>query len=86
MGMERLTDIERKILGILRNYSTTKSRMPTMYLLKAKTGRNDEGVEKVLDELTKKGYIDRVEGAPISDIVIIQRFEPDWRNWWSIFK
>ncbi|WP_438447402.1 LexA family protein [Gorillibacterium sp. sgz5001074] len=84
--MERLTDIERKMLNILRNYNTMNYKMPTMFLLRAKTGRNDAGVEKLLIALAKKGYIDWAPGTPLSKIGIIRGFEPKWDNWWSKYK
>lgn len=81
--MERLTDIERKMLNILRNYNTLHHGIPPMRLLRAKTGRNEEGVMKVLDGLAKKGYIQWDRSMPLFKIVIVVPFEPNWGNWWS---
>lgn len=80
-----LTDIERKMLRILHNYSTVHHHMPSPQLLRAKTGRNEAGIAKVLAGLAEKGYIDWSMGSPISKVVIIHPFEKG-QNWWDAYR
>ncbi|MFS1513421.1 hypothetical protein VQL36_13395 [Chengkuizengella sp. SCS-71B] len=53
-GFVMLTDLERKVLQILYNFSHSKRRMPTIPELEIKTGKDDKTVRSVLNGL---GYI-----------------------------
>lgn len=44
--MTRLSDPEQKLPAILRNNSISKHRVPPLYLLRAKTGRDEVGLLK----------------------------------------
>ncbi|MED4779421.1 hypothetical protein [Brevibacillus choshinensis] len=58
-----LSDIERKILRIIANYSAGRRRTPTIDELCVKTGRSRGGIMSVLDVLAREEYIEwqRVE-------------------------
>lgn len=70
-----LTDPERKMLNILRNYSISHHLTPPLYLLQAKTGRDEIGIRKVLSGLAEKGYINWSMDKPISSLELIQAWE-----------
>ncbi|MGG1599305.1 hypothetical protein [Paenibacillus naphthalenovorans] len=69
-----LTDIERKVLRILGNYTSIRRRMPTIKEIQIKTGRSQHGVFLVLSALEKEGYILWKEEDP-ENIVIIEAWE-----------
>jgi DNA-binding transcriptional MocR family regulator len=52
-----LADIERKVLWILSNCWSARSRLPSVYELTIKTGRNRGGIFEVLTTLHREGYI-----------------------------
>jgi len=60
-----VSDIERKVLRVIANYSAGRRRTPTVEELCIKTGRNRGGIMTVLEVLAKEEYIEW------------QRFEPD---------
>lgn len=53
-----LQDQERKLLRILSNYLTVKRPVPSLGLLRLKTGREKEDIEISLKLLNDLGYID----------------------------
>lgn len=57
VGENMLSDIERKVLRIIGNYSAGRRRFPTIDELCTKTGRNRKGVIEVLEVLHKETYI-----------------------------
>ncbi|MFS1513604.1 hypothetical protein VQL36_14350 [Chengkuizengella sp. SCS-71B] len=57
-----LTDLERKVLRILYNFSHSKRRMPTIPELEIKTGKDDQTVRSVLNGLVRGGYIECPDG------------------------
>lgn len=52
-----LSDIERKVLRIIANYSVGTRRTPTIDELCNKTGRTRAGILEVLDALAQEEYI-----------------------------
>lgn len=52
-----LTDIERKVLRILFNFSNLNKRTPTFDDLQLKTGRNKNGVIDAISGLADKQFI-----------------------------
>jgi hypothetical protein len=69
-----LSDIARKVLRILVNYSKTKGRTPTIQEICIKTGRADLGVYQALDELKKERYIEWERSDP-EIIKVLQEWE-----------
>ncbi|WP_409177520.1 hypothetical protein [Brevibacillus fortis] len=53
-----LSDIERKVLRIIGNYSAMKPKPPSIDVICVKTGRDREGVMTVLETLTREEYIE----------------------------
>jgi len=76
-----LSDIERKTLRILDNYSKTNNRMPSLVDLKRKTGRRDKDLLSALRVLVDKHFI-VWDGGSFETIRIVQPFEemPKPRN------
>lgn len=74
-----LSDIERKMLRILHNYSVSHHRMPPLYLLLAKTGRREGGVVRALKGLANKGYIEWSLDQSVEEVVILQAWEDEAR-------
>ncbi|WP_342405636.1 hypothetical protein [Brevibacillus sp. FSL K6-2834] len=52
-----LSDIERKILRVIANYSAGRRRTPTVDELCIKTGRSRGGIMEVLEVLKREEYI-----------------------------
>ncbi|MDP5275088.1 hypothetical protein [Chengkuizengella axinellae] len=71
-----LTDLQRKILRILYNYSATRRRMPTIPELEIKTGKDEKTVRSVLNGLVKGGYI-KCDSGDTQDIKIIMTRDYD---------
>lgn len=69
-----LSDIERKVLRIISNFSTIRGRVPTINELSIKTGRSYNGILNVLSTLNGKGYIKWDRKKP-EDIEILQAWE-----------
>jgi hypothetical protein len=69
-----LSDIERKVLRIICNYSAGRRRMPTIHELCVKTGRTEKGMMRVLAALAKEKYIEWSEEDP-EEITVIQAWE-----------
>ena len=53
-----LSDIERKILRVIANYSAGRRRTPTVDELCIKTGRSRGGIMEVLEVLKREEYIE----------------------------
>lgn len=89
----RLSDQERKLLAILRNYNLKHSHMPSLRLLQAKTGRNEAGIHKVLRALSDKGHVDWTPGKPVDSVDLVRAWEdpplptpahaPRTGSWWE---
>ncbi|MDU0330992.1 hypothetical protein RW092_12430, partial [Paenibacillus sp. 3LSP] len=56
-GINLLSDLERKLLRILYNYSTQRHHMPTMVELEIKTGRSKQDIYAGLRVLVEQRYI-----------------------------
>ncbi|MCF6095076.1 hypothetical protein L1765_14020 [Microaerobacter geothermalis] len=72
-----LSDIERKVLCIVRNFSIMQGRTPTVRELMRKTGRSYHGILEVLDKLAEERYIEWSRKKP-NEIVLIQSWETKW--------
>ncbi|WP_179232888.1 hypothetical protein [Paenibacillus rigui] len=69
-----LSDIERKMLRVISNYSMRWREMPSIRELEIKTGRSRRGVLEVLKTLNNEGYIEWSESSP-ENIVLIEAWE-----------
>jgi predicted transcriptional regulator len=69
-----LTDSERKLLAILRN-KISKHRVPSLHLLKAKTGRDEVGLRKVLSGLIEKGYVKWDREQSVEAVELLKTWE-----------
>jgi len=69
-----LSDIERKILRVIANYSAGRRRTPTIDELCIKTGRNRGGIMTVLEVLVREGYIEWQRSQP-DQIVVLEAWE-----------
>ncbi|MGP0583723.1 hypothetical protein [Paenibacillus timonensis] len=72
-----LSDLERKILRILYNFTTQRHRMPTMPELLQKTGRNREDISAGLRVLVEQHYILWPDNPRLDTIVILEAWERD---------
>lgn len=59
-----LSDIERKVLRIIGNYTAGRRRTPTVDELCIKTGRDRGGIMTVLDMLAREEYIEWRRSEP----------------------
>ncbi|MFS1513968.1 helix-turn-helix domain-containing protein [Chengkuizengella sp. SCS-71B] len=71
-----LSDLERKVLRILYNFSHSKRRMPTIPELEIKTGKDEKTVRRVLNGLVRGGYIE-CKGGNTQNIKIIMTRDYD---------
>lgn len=69
-----LSDIERKVLRVIANYSAGRRRTPTIDELCIKTGRNRGGIMTVLEVLVREGYIEWQRSQP-DQIVVLEAWE-----------
>lgn len=69
-----LSDIERKVLRVIANYSAGRRRTPTIHELCTKTGRPRGGIMMVLEVLAKEKYIEWIRSAP-DDINVLEAWE-----------
>lgn len=69
-----LSDIERKILRIIGNYSAMKPMPPSIDVICVKTGRSREDVMTVLEALAREEYIEWRRSEP-NNIVVITSWE-----------
>jgi len=77
-----LSDIERKVLRVIANYSAGRRRTPTVNELCIKTGRNRGGIMTVLEVLTCEGYIEWQRSDP-DKIVILEAWERKGPGQWQ---
>lgn len=70
-----LSDIERKLLRILYNFSLQQRRMPTMNELETKTGRRLEQIKQALAGLEQANYIIWEDKSSTQQILIIEAWE-----------
>lgn len=73
-----LSDPERELLAILRNYRLKHSWMPPLYLLRAKTDRNETGIRKVLQSLAGEGLMDWSIDKSVDSVA------PRIGEWWEV--
>lgn len=69
-----LTDIERKVLRIVGNFSSCRKRLPSIHELEIKTGRDRRGILAVLGVLAAEGYIVWTESEP-DKMVLLEAWE-----------
>ena len=69
-----LSDIERKVLRIIANFSVGRRRTPTVNELCVKTGCNRSGVMEVLAALAREEYIEWDRLRP-DDIKLLEAWE-----------
>ncbi|MCC3379879.1 hypothetical protein ACFQY3_14655 [Paenibacillus farraposensis] len=72
-----LSDIERKLLRILYNFSAQKRRMPTIKELEIKTGRSVTDIKAGLLALEQDNYIAWADKSTLRDIIIIEGWDRD---------
>jgi SOS-response transcriptional repressor LexA len=72
--MRMLSDIERKVLRIIANFSVGRRRTPTVDELYVKTGRSRSGVIEVLAALAREEYIEWDRSRP-DDIKSLEAWE-----------
>jgi hypothetical protein len=77
-----LSDIERKLLRIIGNYSIGRHRTPTVDELCIKTGRNREGIMTVLEVLAREEYIEWQRSEP-DKIVVLEAWERKGPGQWQ---
>ncbi|MFB5761076.1 hypothetical protein [Paenibacillus medicaginis] len=70
-----LSDIERKLLRILYNFSHQQRRIPTMNEFEIKTGRRPEQIKQALLGLEKNNYITWEDKSSTQQILIIEAWE-----------
>ncbi|MBY0055003.1 hypothetical protein H7K32_25930 [Brevibacillus agri] len=69
-----LSDIERKVLRIIGNYTVGRRRTPTVDELCIKTGRSRGGIMTVLEVLAREEYIEWNRMQP-DDIELLEAWE-----------
>jgi DNA-binding FadR family transcriptional regulator len=67
-----LSDIERKVLRIIANFSVGRKRVPTIEEIMIKTGRSRKGIVEVLTSLDRQRFIEWSPGKPM---ILIQAWE-----------
>ena len=72
-----LSDLERKVLRILLNFSSQRHRMPTKPELECTTGRRYEDIKSALDVLVQQHYIFWPDNPRLDTIVILEGWERD---------
>lgn len=77
-----LSDIERKVLRIIANFSVGRRRTPTVDELCVKTGRCRSGVMEVLAALTREEYIEWDCSRP-DDIKLLKAWERKETSRWG---
>ncbi|OPA80791.1 hypothetical protein BVG16_00070 [Paenibacillus selenitireducens] len=80
-----LSDIERKTLRVLFNYSHSHKRMPTFEQLELMIGRNRPTVYQTLKALEKDNYITWADGN-MKSIVVIDPWERSYLGFAEIRK
>ncbi|HZH59187.1 MAG TPA: hypothetical protein VEY70_06385 [Metabacillus sp.] len=69
-----LSDIDRKVLRIIGNFSAGRKRLPTIDELCIKTGRSVAGIFDVLRVLAEQEYIEWDRSQP-DNIVLLEAWE-----------
>lgn len=69
-----LSDIERKVLRVIGNYSAGRRRTPSVDELCIKTGRSRGGIMTVLDVLSREEYIEWQRSEP-DKIEVLEAWE-----------
>ncbi|MNW62195.1 hypothetical protein D3C74_403130 [compost metagenome] len=72
-----LSDLERKLLRILYNFTTQRNRMPTIEELEIKTGRSKRDLFAGLRGLVEQKYIFWPDNPRLDTIVILEGWERD---------
>lgn len=72
-----LSDLERKLLRILYNFSLKQRRMPNNTELVRLTGRSREDITKGLRGLVEQNYIFWPDNPDLSTIVILEAWDRD---------
>lgn len=70
-----LSDLERKLLRILFNFSTQRHRMPIKPELERTTGRKYSDIEAALNKLVEERYIFWPDKPSLETIVILEAWE-----------
>ncbi|MDO7908408.1 hypothetical protein Q5741_18570 [Paenibacillus sp. JX-17] len=70
-----LSDLERKLLRILFNYSAQHRHMPSMQDLTSKTGKSKAEIMEALKGLEKSIYIAWENKASTQDIKLLEGWE-----------
>ncbi len=78
-----LSDIERKVLRVIGNFSAGRRRLPTINELCIKTGRKRGGIMQVLDVLAKQEYIEWDRMQP-DQIVLLESWERKESKPWHL--
>ncbi|WP_425622505.1 hypothetical protein ACPT9H_18205 [Brevibacillus borstelensis] len=76
-----LSDIERKVLRIIGNYSAGRRRTPTIDEMCIKTGRSRGGIMEVLGVLKREEYIEWDRMQP-DKIVLLEAWERGVHHPW----
>ncbi|KNB73783.1 helix-turn-helix domain-containing protein [Brevibacillus reuszeri] len=69
-----LSDIERKVLRVIGNYSAGRRRTPSVDELCVKTGQSRGGIMTVLDVLASEEYIEWQRSEP-DKIEVLEAWE-----------
>ncbi|WP_024984795.1 hypothetical protein [Brevibacillus borstelensis] len=78
-----LSDIERKVLRIIGNYSAGRRRTPTIDELCIKTGRSRGGIMEVLGVLKREEYIEWDRMQP-DKIELLEAWERGVHHPWQV--
>jgi hypothetical protein len=73
-GDQVLSDIERKVLRILYNFSSMRKSFPSIELITIKTGKSRSEIQRILDNLKEKHYIDWDQMYP-NRMMILEAWE-----------
>ncbi len=78
-----LSDIERKLLRIIANYTAIRKRAPFINELMIKTGRNRHSIYGALYKLNKGKYIEWSIDNPEA-ITLTESWEKKYQSPWTI--
>lgn len=76
-----LSDIQRKVLRIIGNFSSTRRRTPTIDELCIKTGRTRGDIMEVLEVLAKEKYIEWDRMSP-DKMKVLEKWERNENKPW----
>jgi hypothetical protein len=81
-----LTDIERKVLRIIVNFSKNRGRFPRYDELILKTGRDKKGIRQAIKGIEQKMQIDWKEFNPNQVLLQLEvefkpKFKPKFKLW-----